>query len=293
MASPNVILAIARAARPRFSSRAAAVVFAVHAALSAEGCELVAAGAAALAEGGEAPAGEGSLEGWDALGDEYAFLYTTASRRRLVVKALAAGGTLHVDAALADGAVVHAELRIAEFTSGSLEGGYAAAYSDLDGLVTLLRAKLLPCLGNLPAAAAPRSASAHEGAEPPPRHPEGVPDAEVRAEWRPAHFPRVGDTDLYPPGLPAMPPVVPFGGGGSLVGPAHPAFFPGGQPPSHPQRPGDLPPGARWDPYGPPGVPGFEPGRFGGERGEPRPPLRPPLHPDLAQMGGGDDDSLF
>lgn len=50
-------------------------------------------------------------------------------------------------------------------------------------------------------------------------------------------------------------------GGGMLVGPGDPMFGPGrmgggvGGPPGH-----ALPPGARWDPIGPPGLPGFHPG---------------------------------
>ena len=72
--------------------------------------------------------------------------------------------------------------------------------------------------------------------------------------WPGSQFPHVGEQDLYPPGLPHIPPLGPFGGGrpgdGSLIGPNHPAFWPGGHPPGQPQRPSDLPPGARFDPYG-------------------------------------------
>ena len=47
---------------------------------------------------------------------------------------------------------------------------------------------------------------------------------------------------------------------------------------------------------GPPGVPGFEPGRFGTGRGRGGPPMPgqpPPVHPDIAQLGGDDDAHLF
>ena len=47
---------------------------------------------------------------------------------------------------------------------------------------------------------------------------------------------------------------------------------------------------------GPPGVPGFEPGRFGTGRGRGGPPMpgqSPPVHPDIAQLGGDDDAHLF
>ena len=54
----------------------------------------------------------------------------------------------------------------------------------------------------------------------------------------------------------------PHRGGGMHVGPGDPIFGPGrmgggvGGPPGH----GSLPPGARWDPVAPPGLPGFNPG---------------------------------
>ena len=54
----------------------------------------------------------------------------------------------------------------------------------------------------------------------------------------------------------------PHRGGGMHVGPGDPIFCPGrmgggvGGPPGH----GSLPPGARWDPVAPPGMPGFHPG---------------------------------
>ncbi|EPS59826.1 hypothetical protein M569_14980, partial [Genlisea aurea] len=80
-----------------------------------------------------------------------------------------------------------------------------------------------------------------------------------------------------------------LGEGSMLVGPGDPRFFggrsgdigPGGLPT------GVVPPGARFDPYGPPGVPGFEPNRFA------RNPRRPGggggTHPDLQHFHDGYD----
>ncbi|TXG58704.1 hypothetical protein EZV62_016533 [Acer yangbiense] len=95
-----------------------------------------------------------------------------------------------------------------------------------------------------------------------------------------------GFSDMFPGPPAGMYPRGDFGGdGGMLVGPGHPMFggndrlpgFLGGIP--------GVPPGARFDPYGPPGVPGFEPNRFV------RNPRRPGggTHPDLEHFGGGSD----
>lgn len=81
-----------------------------------------------------------------------------------------------------------------------------------------------------------------------------------------------------------------FPGSGMLVGPEDPRWGlmrPGGlEDPDDlygTQGPGGLPrgvpPGARFDPFGPPGVPGFEPGRFGDDGGRRGP--RGGLHRDL------------
>jgi proteasome inhibitor subunit 1 (PI31) len=47
-----------------------------------------------------------------------------------------------------------------------------------------------------------------------------------------------------------------------------------------------IPPGARYDPIGPPGVPGFEPERFQPPRHPMQPGMWPGMHPDLQQMPG-------
>lgn len=99
----------------------------------------------------------------------------------------------------------------------------------------------------------------------------------------------VGYEDVVPPGL--RPPGMVGGGmregplhpgGGMLVGPDHPIFGPGRLqgPSSRDDRGSALPPGARWDPIGPPGTRGFLP--EGGRRPDGEHP-----HPDLAQPGPG------
>jgi len=113
----------------------------------------------------------------------------------------------------------------------------------------------------------------------------------------------VGFEDVVPPGVraPGLRPPSPGGlmegtprrGGGMLVGPDHPIFGPGklgegvgvGR-----EGPGPaLPPGARWDPIGPPGTRGFRPDDF--QKHDPSKP-----HPDMMQPGsdrGTDWDSFY
>jgi proteasome inhibitor subunit 1 (PI31) len=118
MAAPAAVLAAVRAARPRFRNRADALVFALHAALLAEGFVLVAAGDAAEEEPprGGALLPETGHEGWNAAEEEYAFRYrregAAAAHGTVVLKALAAGAKLFVDAAApSPGATAHLELR--------------------------------------------------------------------------------------------------------------------------------------------------------------------------------------
>jgi proteasome inhibitor subunit 1 (PI31) len=102
---------------------------------------------------------------------------------------------------------------------------------------------------------------------------------------------RVGYGDVVPPGI--RPPGSlgePGGlgrGGGMMVGPHHPIFGPSRiddpayDPSIEPSR-GGLPPGARWDPIGPPGTPGFRPTDF-----QRRPSSREHPHPDIMPPGRG------
>ncbi|KAJ0028767.1 hypothetical protein Pint_35301 [Pistacia integerrima] len=97
-----------------------------------------------------------------------------------------------------------------------------------------------------------------------------------------------GVSDLFPgSGAGMYPRRDPGSGGSMLIGPDDPRWFGGGiggEPGFFGGQPG-IPPGARFDPYGPPGVPGFEPNRFA------RNPRRPGggNHPDLEHFPGGSD----
>lgn len=111
----------------------------------------------------------------------------------------------------------------------------------------------------------------------------------------------VGMRDSVPPGVrpPGYGPQVPFPpgggvperGGGMHVGPGDPIFGPGRHGP-HPTEPAigrGLPPGARWDPIAPEGLPGAHPDDF-------IPEARRRIHPDVMQPGPGrgtDWDNMF
>jgi len=111
---------------------------------------------------------------------------------------------------------------------------------------------------------APTSIQNHPPAYPPqypPQSPYPDPHHDPLRVPRPERPFGIGGGDVYPGsggGFGYIPGIDPFGGGGSLVGPHHPGF---GIPdpflpnPHHFPRGGRLPPrGARFDPFGPPGV---------------------------------------
>ncbi|XP_022747561.1 probable proteasome inhibitor [Durio zibethinus] len=76
------------------------------------------------------------------------------------------------------------------------------------------------------------------------------------------------------------------GGGDMLIGPNDPRWFSGEH--GSPGEQAGIPPGARFDPFGPPGVPGFEPYRFVRNRRR-RPGAG--THPDLEHFGDGSNAS--
>ncbi|CAK0785666.1 hypothetical protein CVIRNUC_008877 [Coccomyxa viridis] len=177
----------------------------------------------------------------------------------------------------------------------------------------------------IPEQVAPAAQSLH--ADAPPLRASPAPDLDddfLRKGPRRGGFPPVpdiGTDDLHPPipGIPREfpgPDSIPFSGGmghmggqpggigGMYVGPDDPIFsgrFPGGGMggPGFSGRggggdplQGGIPPGARYDPIGPPGVPGFHPEDF--QRRAGRRAGRGDVHPDIMPPGPGRfDDSMF
>eukprot|EP00899_Mesostigma_viride_P002873 jgi/Mesvir1/12587/Mv10335-RA.1 len=312
MASPSAVLAVIRAARPNFRSRHDKLAFAIHACYSCEGLRLVALGDAGVEEAQRrsetgASLEEVSLEGWNSDDDSYAFLYEPESdykkKGHILVKCLVMGSQLVAHGlALQKSASSSAqslpqavELSVDEFASD--EKDLTKGYVNFDKLVQTIKSRLVdPVLGPATGTSQPGKQNEQERARSPPRAarepaiplPSREPDAGFLVDRNPMRG--VGRDDFLPGGigpLPGMGLPVPGGFGGTQVGPNHPMFhmrIPGNADmPGYPMRPPNMPPGARFDPYGPPGVPGFEPGRFGGEGRR-----RGGFHPDLEQPGSDD-----
>ncbi|KAL6782759.1 hypothetical protein ACKKBG_A08010 [Auxenochlorella protothecoides x Auxenochlorella symbiontica] len=305
-------LAVIRAHAPTFRNRHDRLAFAVHAYLESRGYTLVSTGAEADQE-----AGPGSkfdsvgrepapLSGWTDLEERYAFRYVNEQGAHLYLKAMVLGGNLVLqwqDGGQQPGSTpASLDLALDKYTRAA--EGVSAGYSDLAGLVGALAAAGLgesaaqSASGQEAPAPGAQHGAAGRGDDDPTRGPRGG-----RGEAEPAYVRdagglrdpgyAVGDRDRYPLGLAparggAMPGLLPLmegpprRGGGMHVGPGDPLFDDRlGRGPAHGgPRP---PPGARWDPIAPPGLPGFHP-----DGNLPRgPPGRGGIHPDIMQPGPG------
>lgn len=307
MTSPKAVLGVMRAARPTFRNAFDYLAFAVHADLVASGYRLVATGPDAETDPSEdAEVQDAAIDLWNSSQDSYVFRYVTEENlsRRLLVKGLPMGDALMVEAlpSAAGQGPFSTELKVSEYITDSQSPNVADHFKDLEGLVEKVNRDIVSKL------LAPGSAGASKDAAPTVSRSladEGNGMREAPSSTYLGAAPPFGAGGI---GGYVVPPVVPgFGGsddltpgpgggvlpdefrggfgGGMLVGPNDPrwgAVGPGGIHTGG-RVPG-VPPGARFDPYGPPGMPGFEPDRFGVE------PLRrppggrgqgPPTHPDL------------
>ncbi|XP_058215960.1 probable proteasome inhibitor isoform X1 [Rhododendron vialii] len=285
MVDDKSVLAVIRAARPSFRNKADKVAFAVHAPFVAAGFVLHAAGPPAAADDAlsSACSDEVGVDNWNELDDDYAFLYTNpANSKKVLVKCLAMNDKLLVDALSEDSSEpIHLEINIGDYVTENGGSNYAAQYKNSEQLVKIIDKEILSKIIGTPKESPSTKPSSSrtrdtEDTEPEIQRPQPSPGFD---------YPPVnpgGFSDLFPgPGAGMYPNRGDFGigSGGMFVGPDHPLFRGSGRG-IDPALPGGLPrgipPGARFDPYGPPGVPGFEPGRFV------RDPRRSgPNHPDL------------
>ncbi|KAK0585326.1 hypothetical protein LWI29_026888 [Acer saccharum] len=294
MATDRSVMALIRALKPSFRNDHDRVAFALHSFFLASGHVSTATGSAACSDTAlSSPStDEVGIDHWNELDDNYAFVYINPENasKKVLVKCLVMSNKLLVDA-LANGASepVHLEIDVGDFV-GEQQGGanYSAQFKNLEKLVKSLDTEIL---SKLHGSSKPSSSETSEASRrntndttvgiSEPTDPQLLPSGVVLPPVYTGGF-----SDMFPGPPAGMYPRGDFGGdGGMLVGPGHPMFggndrlpgFLGGLP--------GVPPGARFDPYGPPGVPGFEPNRFV------RNPRRPGggTHPDLEHFGGGSD----
>ncbi|KAF8395185.1 hypothetical protein HHK36_019127 [Tetracentron sinense] len=299
MVTESSVMAVIRASRPSFRNAHDKVAFAVHASFLASGYPLTATGPPAFFENAlSSPSlDEVGIDKWNETDDCYAFIYSNPEKgsKKVLVKCLVMGDNLLIDALTeGDGEPLHLEIKVEDFNDGGNEStNYSAQYKNLKKLIRNLDAKILAKLDDSPSGSSrhklPRSKSCEEfecnqklGREI--TEPRGHQPYTSGFVYLPV--PPIGGSDLFPgPGAGMYLPRGNYGSsGGILLGPNNPRWFVGmGEVPRFPGgRPGVLQ-RVRFDPYGPPGVPGFEPNRF----------IRVPrrrrsrAHPDLERFGDG------
>ncbi|XP_022978239.1 probable proteasome inhibitor isoform X2 [Cucurbita maxima] len=277
MVNEKSVMAVIRATRPTFRNDNDKVAFAVHAIFLASGCVLTATGPPAFTDAAfSSPSkDEISIEGWNELEDEYAYVYANLEKdsnwKKVIVKCLVMNGKLLIDALTDENSEpLHLEIDVEEIVNPNGGSNYSTQYRNLDTLVKRLGLGILSKLGGSSKATTSNPARAES---------ESSERSSVVVNKPTSGIPELPGPLLDPSGGG-------FSGDGSmLLGPNDPRWlgigigpgFEGGQP--------GVPPGARFDPYGPPGVPGFEPFRFV------RNPGRPGggTHPDLEHFGDGSD----
>lgn len=301
MATEQSVLAVIRASRPNFRNSADKIAFAIHSIFLATGFNLNATGPPAFTDDALAApfSDEAGIEGWNEVEDNYAFVYSSPDEgsKKVLVKCLVMNNQLFVDALAAGSSnPVHLEINIDDFVGESDDTKYSSQFKNLGKLVDIINKDVLTKLsGSSKASTSTTTTSSKprlqdDDRDQPRGGPFGLEDPHApylpSGVVMPPVYPMVGGGDLYPqPGAGMYPTRGGFGDGGMLVGPNDPRFFGGGTMGFPGGQPG-VPPGARFDPFGPPDVPGFEPNRFA------RNPRRPPgsgTHPDLEHFGSGSD----
>ncbi|PKA62195.1 putative proteasome inhibitor [Apostasia shenzhenica] len=306
MASASSVIAVIRASRPSFRNPHDKVAFANHASFLAAGFSLIAVGKAALVDNPPTEGEEVGIEGWNELDDVYGFLYSKSfdkgAKKVILAKCLKVEDYLMVDVAELQceepKEPIHLQINVKDYLaeSSGQHSNYGEIYKNLESLVKRINKDLLSEVEGKAKVAASASVTSpsHDNIQKPGEKNEQESSSRFDVESNPMPYGLVyppvvpfGSSDLYPgPGAGVFPERGSGIGGGMLVGPNDPRFFGGGIG----SRPGfidgipGVPPGARFDPYGPPGVPGFEPTRFV------RQPRRPGggVHPDLEHFQGSD-----
>ncbi|CAA2990015.1 probable proteasome inhibitor [Olea europaea subsp. europaea] len=299
MATEHSVMAVIRAARPTFRNSHDKVAFAIHASFLSAGFILHSTGPAAFVNDvlSSASTDEVGLENWNEVDDNYAFVYSNPDQgaQKVLVKCLVMNNKLLVDALKeGDSEALHLEIDVSDYAEENAASNYS--FKNLRNLIADVDKEILAKLDGSAASSAPQPSSSDKGLR-------DDRDRSSRGVSNPSNpyvfphpsgvivppLPGSGSSDLFPgPGAGMYPSRGDFGGGSMLIGPHDPQFF-GGNRGGVPGLPGGqpgVPPGARFDPFGPPDVPGFEPGRF---VRNPRRPGGGGTHPDLQHFGNGSD----
>ncbi|KAF3320898.1 putative proteasome inhibitor [Carex littledalei] len=310
MATEQGAMAVLRASRPTFRNAHDKVAFAVHSSFLAAGFSLLSVGPATNSDDLSSFVEEVGVDGWNEMEDRYGFLYfkeEKGRKMRVLVKALVIGDKLPIDVVDLEEQkeLLHLEINVNDHV---VEGeaqpkNYGEMYKNFKGLVDYVNSAILDKLvganpsglGNQGIRDVNASSSESHGRPGGSLYPEGY-DQPGGGGFPPTYegvvyppiVPPSGYSDMFPgPGAGFYPGRGTGGEGSMLIGPSDPRFFPSGGRPSVPGIPGGMPgivPGSRYDPIGPPDVPGFDPSRF-------RRPRHPggSTHPDLEFFQQGPD----
>ncbi|KAH6806256.1 proteasome inhibitor-like protein [Perilla frutescens var. frutescens] len=252
MATEQSIMAVIRASRPQFRTGFDKAAFAVHAAFVAAGYVLHATGPPAFNDDALSISSKVGMDNWNDVEDNYAFVYSNPEKgsKKVLVKCLVMNDKLLVDVLKEGGSEpLHLELDADEYVQEDAGTNYGSQFKNLGKLVENVNKEVLNKLDSASASSSSTKSSSTEASLREERDRLRIgPDAQ-EDPYGPPHpgyivppIPGSGSSDLFPgPGAGMYPSRGDFGGGSMLVG---------------------VPPGARFDPYGPPNVPGFEPGRF-------------------------------
>jgi proteasome inhibitor subunit 1 (PI31) len=279
MVTDAAAMAVVRAARPAFRGAHDGVAFAAHAAFLAAGYSLCAVGPAALTDPPPSGDDEVGIDGWNSMENCYAFLYykeEKGKKKLVLVKCLVIGDLLVIDVLdleAQEKAPYNVQINVKDFFLEENPKNYGDMYNNFTGLIETINSNVLFKLdGSADAAAAKKtdseSSSSMQSSEnrgPRTTEPSGYPGPRNTDPSGLVYPPIVplGSDDLYPGPGAGFYPHSGIGGGGSMhVGPNDPRFFPSNPFPGPFGGPGSVPPGGRYDPIGPPDVPGFEPSRF-------------------------------
>ncbi|GJN32652.1 hypothetical protein PR202_gb21171 [Eleusine coracana subsp. coracana] len=301
MVTDAAAMAVVRAARPTFRGAHDGVAFAAHAAFLAAGYSLCAVGPAALTDPPPSGDEEVGIDCWNSMENCYAFLYNKeekGKKKRVLVKCLVIGDLLAIDVLdleAQDKAPYNVQINIEDFFSEKNPKNYGDMYKNFAGLIENINSNVLSKLDGSADAVAAKKTDA-ESSSSMQRYSyilavqellnlqgilvPGLLILQGCTDFLPFDcanqflfvimcslvYPPIaplGSDDLYPAPGAGFYPHSGIGGGGSMhVGPNDPRFFPSNPFPAPFGGPGSVPPGGRYDPIGPPDVPGFEPSRF-------------------------------